>query len=171
MYLISIEGGDGSGKGEAARIILELVNEYPFPQVHPTHEPRRHSELGKLALDSVKTGDRTPLQEAGLFAADRLDHSHTWIKPLLDKGHIVISDRNIHSSLIYQGIVGNLGIEQVCKMNSAAMIPDLVIWIDCDPEKAIKRIQSGTLRMTSQKQEYFETTANLKKIRKGFNDL
>ena len=34
MYLISIEGGDGSGKGEAARIILELVNEYPFPQVH-----------------------------------------------------------------------------------------------------------------------------------------
>ena len=86
MYLISIEGGDGSGKGEAARIILELVNEYPFPQVHPTHEPRRHSELGKLALDSVKTGDRTPLQEAGLFAADRLDHSHTWIKPLLEKG-------------------------------------------------------------------------------------
>ena len=171
MYLISIEGGDGSGKGEAARIILELVNEYPFPQVHPTHEPRRHSELGKLALDSVKTGDRTPLQEAGLFAADRLDHSHTWIKPLLEKGHIVISDRNIHSSLIYQGIVGKLGIDQVCKMNSAAMIPDLVIWIDCDPEKAIKRIQSGTLRMTSEKQEYFETTDIQKKIRKGFNDL
>ena len=171
MYLISIEGGDGSGKGEAARIILELVNEYPFPQVHPTHEPRRHSELGKLALDSVKTGDRTPLQEAGLFAADRLDHSHTWIKPLLERGHIVISDRNIHSSLIYQGIVGKLGIDQVCKMNSAAMIPDLVIWIDCDPEKAIKRIQSGTLRMTSEKQEYFETTDIQKKIRKGFNDL
>ena len=171
MYLISIEGGDGSGKGEAARIILELVNDYPFPQVYSTHEPRRHSELGKLALESVKTGDKTPLQEAGLFAADRLDHSHTWIKPLLEKGNIVISDRNIHSSLIYQGIVGELGLEQVCKMNSAAMIPDLVIWIDCDPEKAIKRIQSGTLRMTSQKQEYFETTDIQKKIRKGFNDL
>ena len=171
MYLISIEGGDGSGKGEAARIILELVNDYPFPQVYSTHEPRRHSELGKLALDSVKTGDKTPLQEAGLFAADRLDHSHTWIKPLLEKGNIVISDRNIHSSLIYQGIVGDLGIEQVCKMNAAAMIPDLVIWIDCDPEKAIKRIQSGTLRMTSEKQEYFETTDIQKKIRKGFNDL
>ena len=171
MYLISIEGGDGSGKGEAARIILELVNDYPFPQVYSTHEPRRHSELGKLALDSVQTGDKTPLQEAGLFAADRLDHSHTWIKPLLEKGNIVVSDRNIHSSLIYQGIVGDLGLEQVCKMNAAAMIPDLVIWIDCDPEKAIKRIQSGTLRMTSEKQEYFETTDIQKKIRKGFNDL
>ena len=171
MYLISVEGGDGSGKGEAARIIMELLHDFPFPKVHSTHEPRRHSELGKLALDAVKKGDKTPLQEAGLFAADRLDHSHTYIKPLLEKGHVVVSDRNIHSSLIYQGIVGELGIDDVVKMNSAAMIPDLVIWIDCDPEKAIKRIRTGTLRMTSDKQEYFETTEIQKKIRNGFKEL
>ena len=79
MYLITVEGGDGSGKGEAVRIIAELLNHYPFNDVHLTHEPRRHSELGNLALESVKIGDKTPLQEAGLFAADRLDHSHTWI--------------------------------------------------------------------------------------------
>ena len=79
MYLITVEGGDGSGKGEAVRIIAELLSQYPFNDVHLTHEPRRHSELGKLALESVKIGDKTPLQEAGLFAADRLDHSHTWI--------------------------------------------------------------------------------------------
>ena len=77
MYLISVEGGDGSGKGEAARILAELLSEFPFPDVVSTHEPRRHSELGKLALSSVKLGDKTPLEEAGLFAADRLDHSHT----------------------------------------------------------------------------------------------
>lgn len=171
MYLISVEGGDGSGKGEAARILLELAAEFPFPQIHATHEPRRHSELGKLALTSVKLGDKTPLEEAGLFAADRLDHSHTWIRPLLEKGHIVISDRNIHSSLIYQGVVGNLGVSQVAKMNAAAMIPDLVLWIDCDPDKAIKRIRTGTLRMTSQKQEYFETPEIQRTIRQGFNDL
>ena len=171
MYLISVEGGDGSGKGEAARILLELAAEFPFPQVHATHEPRRHSELGKLALTSVKLGDKTPLEEAGLFAADRLDHSHTWIRPLLAKGHIVISDRNIHSSLIYQGVVGNLGVGQVTKMNAAAMIPDLVLWIDCDPDKAIKRIRTGTLRMTSEKQEYFETPEIQRTIRQGFNDL
>ena len=171
MYLITVEGGDGSGKGEAARILLELAAEYPFPEVHATHEPRRHSALGKLALTSVKMGDKTPLEEAGLFAADRLDHSHTWIRPLLQKGHIVISDRNIHSSLIYQGIVGDLGVEQVAKMNAAAMIPDLVLWIDCDPDKAMKRIESGTLRMNSEKQEYFETAEIQKTIRKGFIDL
>jgi dTMP kinase len=171
MYLITVEGGDGSGKGEAARILLELAAEYPFPEVHATHEPRRHSELGKLALTSVKLGNKTPLEEAGLFAADRLDHSHTWIRPLLQKGHIVISDRNIHSSLIYQGIVGDLGVEQVAKMNAAAMIPDLVLWIDCDPDKAMKRIESGTLRMNSEKQEYFETAEIQRTIRKGFIDL
>ena len=171
MYLISVEGGDGSGKGEAARIIGEILNEFPFPKIYSTHEPRRHSELGKLALESVMKGDKTPLQEAGLFAADRLDHSHTIIKPLLEKGQVVVSDRNIHSSMIYQGIVGDLGIEDVVKMNAAAMIPDLVIWIDCDPAKAMKRIQSGTLRMTSNKQEYFETTEIQKQIRKGFRNL
>ena len=171
MYLVSVEGGDGSGKGEAARILLELAAEFPFPEVHATHEPRRHSELGKLALTSVKLGNKTPLEEAGLFAADRLDHSHTWIRPMLAKGHIVISDRNIHSSLIYQGVVGNLGVGQVAKMNAAAMIPDLVLWIDCDPDKAIKRIRTGTLRMTSEKQEYFETPEIQRTIRQGFNDL
>ena len=171
MYFISVEGGDGSGKGEAARLLLELAAEFPFPEIHATHEPRRHSELGKLALTSVKLGDKTPLEEAGLFAADRLDHSHTWIRPLLEQGHIVISDRNIHSSLIYQGVVGNLGVDQVAKMNAAAMIPDLVLWIDCDPDKAIKRIRTGTLRMTSQKQEYFETPEIQTTIRQGFNDL
>ena len=148
MYLISVEGGDGSGKGEAVRILSEIANEFPFPNIVVTHEPRRHSELGKLALQSVKEGKTTPLNEAGLFAADRLDHSHTWIKPRLQQGTLVISDRNIHSSLVYQGYVGKLGIERVAKMNAAALIPDLVFWIDCDPKKAMKRIQTGTFRHT-----------------------
>lgn len=171
MYLISVEGGDGSGKGEAARILGELLSEFPFPEVVMTHEPRRHSELGKLALQSVKLGNKSPLEEAGLFAADRLDHSHTFIRPALAGGAVVISDRNIHSSLIYQGVVGDLGLEKVASMNAAAMIPDLVFWIDCDPKKAMKRIKSGTLRMTSQKQEYFETQEIQTAIRQGFHDL
>ena len=67
----------------------------------------------------------TPEGEAGLFAADRLDHSHGWILPYLKEGSSVVSERNIHSSLVYQGIVGNLGLERVAHMNSAALIPDL----------------------------------------------
>jgi dTMP kinase len=171
MYLITVEGGDGSGKGEAVRILTELLAQYPFNEVHRTHEPRRHSDLGRLALEAVKVGDKTPLQEAGLFAADRLDHSHTWIKPRLERGEVVVSDRNIHSSIIYQGVVGDLGIDTVCQVNSASMIPDLVVWIDCDPDRAIERIKHATLRMSSDKQEYFETPEIQKTIRQGFNDL
>ncbi len=171
MYLITVEGGDGSGKGEAVRILGVLAKRLAFPNVHITHEPRRHSELGKIALRAVSKGGYTPLQEAGLFAADRVDHSHTWIRPRLLNGDLVISDRNIHSSLAYQGVVGELGLEQVSKMNSAAMIPDLVIWIDCDPAKAMKRINSGTLRMAGEKHEYFETTEIQTKIRAGFRGI
>ena len=69
-------------------------------------------------------------------------------------------------------MVGELGLETVAKMNSAALIPDLVIWIDCDPERAMRRINSGTLRSISLEQtEYFETSEIQKKIRKGFSDL
>ncbi len=172
MYLISVEGGDGSGKGEAVRLLAEIAATFPFTKIHVTHEPRRHSELGKIALAAVKTESLSPLREAGLFAADRVDHSHTWIKPKLLRGELVISDRNVHSSLVYQGIVGGLGVECVAQMNSAAMRPDLVIWIDCDPKKAMKRIKTGTLRISgSGKQEYFETTELQIKIRKGFNNL
>lgn len=171
MYLITVEGGDGSGKGEAVRILSYLANKMAFPNVHVTHEPRRHSQLGKLALSAVSKGEHTPLEEAGLFAADRVDHSHTWIRPRLAKGDLVISDRNIHSSLVYQGIVGDLGLDKVAKMNAAAMIPDLVIWIDCDPKKAMKRINSGTLRMAGEKHEYFETTEIQTKIRAGFSGI
>ena len=171
MYLITVEGGDGSGKGEAARILKEIVSDFPFPAVVMTHEPRRNSPIGLLALESVKKGDKSPLQEAALFAADRLDHTHTWILPRLQSGELVISDRNIHSSLVYQGSVGNLGYRKVALMNAGAAIPDLVIWVDCDPAMAMKRINRGTLRGSSQKSEYFETNELQAKVREGFHEL
>ena len=69
MYLMTVEGGDGSGKGEAVRILTELLSNYPFNEVHRTHEPRRHSDLGRLALEAVKNGDKTPLQDCLLYTS------------------------------------------------------------------------------------------------------
>ncbi|HIG02891.1 MAG TPA: dTMP kinase [Candidatus Poseidoniales archaeon] len=168
MYLITVEGGDGSGKGEAVRILRQVAADFPFPDIHLTHEPRRHSEIGALAMDAVRKGNRTPLEEAGLFAADRVDHSHTWIKPRLMKGDLVISDRNVHSSLVYQGIIGGLGVEAVAGMNRGALIPDLVVWVDCDPDVALKRISTGTLRSSSKEGEYFETSEIQLRLRAGY---
>ena len=173
MYLITLEGGDGSGKGTATKMVAEILSkEASFTSVEVTAEPRRNHPLGRLAVESVRTGEAGPLQEAGFFAADRLDHSHMWIRPKLAMGSVVISERNVHSSLVYQGIVGDLGLDQVARLNSGAMIPDLTIWLDCDPEVALKRINQGTLRMeTMQKTEYFETDVLQNKIRTGFHSL
>ena len=156
MYLITIEGGDGSGKGLATKVVSEVMRkEFPFVSVSITGEPRRDHPLGRLAIDSVRRKTTSPEREAGLFAADRVDHSHGWILPRLESGIGVVSERNIHSSLVYQGIVGQLGIEKVAHMNSAALVPDLCIWVDCNPKVALDRIKSGTLRAHSDKEEYF----------------
>ena len=173
MYLITIEGGDGSGKGIATKMLEEILNEdFPNFPIWITSEPRRDHPLGQLAVESVRTGDAGPVKEASLFAADRLDHSHAWIVPRLEKGMIVISERNVHSSLVYQGIVGDMGLESIAKLNSAACIPDLCIWVDCDPERALRRITQGTLReATLDKQEYFETDELQTKIRAGYASL
>jgi len=171
VYLISVEGGDGSGKGEAVRLLNEILGKYPFAEVCSTHEPRRHSDAGRRALEAVQRGDMTPAEEAALFAEDRLDHTQSWILPRLERSAVVVSDRNVHSSLVYQGVVGDLGLDEVAKLNHGAAVPDLVVWIDCDPDRAIRRIQSGTLRMTSAKQEYFETSEIQKQIRAGFASL
>ena len=172
MYLITIEGGDGSGKGLATKVVAEVLEkEFCFTSVEITGEPRRDHPLGRLAIDSVRQNTHTPEEEAGFFAADRVDHSHGWILPRLEEGRIVVSERNVHSSLVYQGIVGSLGVERVAQINSAALVPDLCIWVDCDPEVAMKRIQSGTLRMMSDKAEYFETTELQNAIRAGYASL
>ena len=173
MYLITLEGGDGSGKGTATKMVAEILQqEGAFTSIQVTAEPRRTHPLGRLAVEAVRTGDAGPLQEAGYFAADRLDHSHMWIRPRLVLGAAVVSERNVHSSLVYQGIVGDLGLKEVARLNANALIPDLTIWVDCEPEIALKRINEGTLRMsTVNKTEYFETDELQARIRVGFHQL
>ena len=173
MYLITIEGGDGSGKGIATKMLAEILEkEFTFPSIWTTQEPRRDHQLGKLAVEAVKTGEAGPIAEASLFAADRLDHSHAWIIPRLATGVAVLSERNVHSSLVYQGIVGEMGLAEVAKLNSAACIPDLTLWVDCDPGVALRRISEGTLReATLDKQEYFETNEYQVRIRAGYSSL
>ncbi len=146
MYLISVEGGDGSGKGIATQMLADIcAEEFTFTDVAVTGEPRRDHPLGQLAVEAVSTGEAGPVHEASMFAADRLDHSHAWIVPRLARGEIVISERNVHSSLVYQGIVGDLGLGEVARLNSAACVPDLCVWVDCDPEVALQRISKSAL--------------------------
>ena len=80
--------------------------------------------------------------EALLFAADRAEHVEREIKPLLEEGKIVISDRYVYSSIAYQGAAG-LDIGWIEEINRMALEPDLAIYIDVPVEVVIRRFKKG----------------------------
>jgi dTMP kinase len=84
-----------------------------------------------------------PRTEALLFAAARRQHLVEKIKPALAKGMIVLCDRFVDSSLVYQGYARNIGIDKVYDINYFAIedaLPDLTIFVDVRPEVGLKRV-------------------------------
>src|SRR5262249_48925812 len=109
--LIAFEGGEGSGKSTQARLLAEALAQENYT-VHVTHEPGA-TIAGSKIRDRVLHHDEElpPRAEALLFAADRAHHVDTVIKPALDAGEIVITDRYVDSSLAYQGVGRELKTE------------------------------------------------------------
>ena len=102
--LIAFEGGEGSGKSTQAARLAEWLSERGVA-VTVTHEPGATDfgvRVRQILLDSPD-GSLTPRAEALLFAADRAHHVDTVIRPALDRGDVVITDRYVDSSLAYQG--------------------------------------------------------------------
>lgn len=137
---ICIEGLDGSGKTTHAHRIVRNLQKKGFDAVYTT-EPSR-GELGKFIRSSVLQGKkRVPrVVEALLFAVDRVEHLEKMVKPALDEGKIVISDRCMYSSLAYQG-AAELDLEWIEEINRMALPPDLAIYIDVPPEVVVERIR------------------------------
>ena len=115
MYLVAVEGGDGAGKGEAVRILTRIFRKMAFPGIIKTHQPRRTSTFGKLAMDAVRQGDRTPIEEAGLFVGSlrsfhRIDSARSRAGA---SGHL----RSEHPFLLgVSGIGWGVGVEQVLSL-------------------------------------------------------
>ena len=137
---ICIEGLDGSGKTTHAHRLVRNLQKKGFDAVYTT-EPSR-GEIGKFIRESVlQRKKRVPrVVEALLFAVDRVDHLEKDVKPALDEGKIVVSDRCIYSSLAYQGAAG-LDLKWIEEINRMALPPDLAIYIDVPPEVVVKRIR------------------------------
>jgi len=137
---ICIEGLDGSGKTTHAHRLVQNLQKQGFDAIYTT-EPSRGA-LGAFIRSYVLEGEkRVPrVVEAVLFAVDRVEHLETMVKPALNEGKIVISDRCVYSSLAYQGAAG-LDLEWIEKINSFALPPDLAIYIDVSPEVVVKRIR------------------------------
>ena len=137
---ICIEGLDGSGKTTHAHRLVQNLQKQGFDAIYTT-EPSRGA-LGAFIRSYVLEGEkRVPrVVEAVLFAVDRVEHLETMVKPALNEGKIVISDRCVYSSLAYQGATG-LDLEWIEKINSFALPPDLAIYIDVSPEVVVRRIR------------------------------
>lgn len=149
-YLISVEGGEGTGKTTLINSIYTWLSNLGYLCIK-TREPGGiaiSEQIRSVILDKSNTSmdGRT---EALLYAAARRQHLIEKVIPALNSGHIVICDRFIDSSLTYQGYARGLGIDNVMNINEFAIdgyMPDLTILLDLKPEIGLKRIHSNKNR-------------------------
>jgi dTMP kinase len=138
------EGLDGSGTTTQISILEDffLQNRLSIPPFYITFEPTNGS-IGKL-LRSLLKGEETQKAEtmAILFAADRNEHvfGNGGITERCKRGELVVCDRYLLSSLVYQGIT--CGEELPARLNRGFPAPELLIFLDIEPETAIERISS-----------------------------
>jgi len=139
---IVLEGIDGAGKTEVSKKLVSLLKEEGIPALY-TYEPftREFTEM-------IKNYGRRygALMEALLMAADRYYHIQEIIKPALEAGKVVVSDRYFYSSIAYQGARG-IEPSWVKLVNSFVLKPDLAIYIDVPPEVGLKRKRASSTRV------------------------
>ena len=144
---ISFEGGEGSGKTTLIKALEKRFKE-AGQSVLTTREPGGvpvAEKIRHILLDKTKD-HMDPMTEAILFAASRRQHLVEKVLPALEEGKIVLMDRYVDSSVVYQGYARGLGMERIAKLNEYAtsgMMPSLTFYLDLDPEVGMKRIQTN----------------------------
>lgn len=140
---ITFEGGECTGKTTIIETLATKLRGLGHDVV-VTREPGgiKISEKIRNILLDPENKEMTGQTEALLYAASRVQHLYEKVIPALERGAIVISDRYLDSSLVYQGYARNLGIEDVLKVNCFATkyMPDLTLFIDVEPAIALGRL-------------------------------
>jgi dTMP kinase len=136
---VTFEGIDRSGKTTQAGMLVEALGD----EAVAVREPGG-TELGERVRELLKDprGEIGPQAEALLFAAARAELCRRVIRPALEAGRIVVSDRFLDSSLAYQGAARGLGVDEVLDVNRFAtdgLVPDLTILLAIDPNAASRR--------------------------------
>jgi dTMP kinase len=138
---IALEGIDGCGKSTHAALLADALRARGH-NVISTREPGG-TPLGEAVRELVLNGDHvSPVAEALLFAASRAQHVDEVIRPALDAGTWVVTDRFVDSSLAYQGAARGLGIDEVWRINEPAVrgcLPDVAIVLDVAAAEAVAR--------------------------------
>lgn len=168
---IAVEGMDGAGKSTQIELLCQrLIN--LKKRFIVTREPGGTpigDQIREILL-SPKSRDMSPRTEALLYAASRAQHIDQKINPALAEGKIVITDRYVLSSYVYQGIARGLGVDIIKQINDFAIqgrTPDLTIFLFVSKEKAIerKKAQKELDRLEAEGMEFHN------KVNQGFYEL
>lgn len=147
---ITFEGGEGSGKSSALRLLDEKLRAEGFQTVL-TREPGGTpiaEQIRNVILDRANTA-MDARTEALLYAASRRQHLVEKVWPAIKEGKLVLCDRYLDSSLAYQGGARGLGIDEVLNVNLFATegtYPDLTLLFDIEPELGLERIAKNAQR-------------------------
>ncbi|HEU5242358.1 MAG TPA: dTMP kinase [Ornithinibacter sp.] len=129
---IAFEGGDGAGKSTQVRLLAQALRARGRV-VTVTRQPGG-TDLGAAIRDLVLHGDHvSPRAEALLFAADKAHHVDQLVRPALDAGKVVLTDRYTDSSVAYQGAGRDLGAAEVHDLQMwavDALVPALTVVVD-----------------------------------------
>ena len=166
---IAFEGGDGAGKSTQAQLLGQWLTGGGHEVVH-TREPGGTS-LGKALRELVlhgEDGSVTPRAEALIFAADRGHHVATVVRPALERGAVVLTDRYLDSSVAYQGAARDLGHEEIRTLSMWAvqgLLPQLTVLLDVTSQQG--RMRRGEVHDRLER----ETDTFHDRVRQGFLDL
>jgi dTMP kinase len=161
-YFIAFEGGEGAGKSTQMEALIDWL-EARGEEAVTTREPGGTpigDRIREILLDP--DGDIDSRTEALLYAADRAEHVAKVIKPALDAGKIVVSDRFIDSSLAYQGLARGLGLEEIYDISEWAtggILPDLVLYLQLDAGAGLRRSEGSPDRIEREHGDFHERVA------------
>lgn len=160
--LIAFEGVEGAGKSTQLELLRRALEEQGH-KVVTTREPGGTpvgERVRSLLLDPSSTVH--PRAEALLFAAARAELVEQVIRPALERGEVVLSDRYLDSSLAYQGAARGLGLDEVAAINSfatAGLLPDVVILLKLDPAEGLARRRGDRDRIECQDLDFHQRVA------------
>ncbi|MDO8106551.1 dTMP kinase [Isoptericola sp. b441] len=144
----SFEGGDGVGKSTQIELLAEWLREHGV-EVLATREPGG-TELGlELRAAVLHGGHVSARTEALLYATDRAHHVDTVVRPALERGAVVLTDRYLDSSVAYQGDGRELGAAEVEALSlwaTEGLLPHLTVLLDLDPAVGLARLAGRSAR-------------------------